>query len=136
MDIGEESVDEFQLFVNQDIYDKNKDIIHILWEELSVLNDAMEYKEWFGDDIRSISDFAQFLENCFYTLLTEINEPDNKINAYELVAIQIPTIITGLRWAKKLSQEEANALNNLEKFAQKKEKLLNNSTWSVVYKVT
>jgi len=45
MDIGEESVDEFQLFVNQDIYDKNKDIIHILWEELSVLNDAMEYKE-------------------------------------------------------------------------------------------
>jgi hypothetical protein len=87
----------------------------VLIEELSVLNEAIEYHE--ADlNVESIAELSQHLRNVFMAgLLTD------HLTAFDLVNINIPQIIKDIEIAHNqndvISREEQTILKDLGKFA-------------------
>lgn len=96
-----------------------------LLEELSVINEAREYKETGLDNIQNISD----LKNCLILSFHALLDAKNLVDAYNFVTLFIPRIVSDIRLADKqnqvLSAQDRKDVNELAAFAAAKEKMLN-----------
>ena len=99
-----------------------------LLEELSVINEAREYKEAGLDGIKNIRDLRDRLSLSFYALLDQ----RKLVDAYDFVDLFIPRIVNDIRLADKqnhvLSSEDRKALEELARFAQSRAEMLNKGT--------
>lgn len=98
-----------------------------LLEEISCLNDALEYSAIGFSQFDNISELKNGLVTSYFDLLEE----DNLADAYNMVTLLIPEIVGDLRIADHqngvLSVSERKELTDLMNFAQRHYKLLNNS---------
>ncbi len=96
-----------------------------LLEELSVINEAREYKEAGLDGVKSVSELSNRLVVTFHGLLRS----RKLANAYDFVTVFLPMIISDIRLADKqnkvLSSEDRAALDKLSAFVVSKERFLN-----------
>ncbi len=99
--------------------------VTLLLEELSVINEAREYKEAGLDDVKNIRELSDYLISTFYSLLKSKNISD----AYNFVTVFIPRIISDISLAdrqnKVLTNQDRAALDKLSEFMKSKEKQLN-----------
>ncbi len=104
----------------------------LLLEELSVINEAREYKEVGLDDIKNIPELSGYLMTTFFSLL----KSKNLVDAYNFVTIFIPRIIRDIMLAdrqnKVLTNKDRIALNELSEFVKSKEKLLNSNRITIL----
>jgi hypothetical protein len=103
----------------------------IMLEELSVVNEALEYHVA-GFDCESISELSERLKATFRS---QFNNTD-KVDAYDLATIAIPQIVGNILAAHEqngvLSKEEVVTVLGLRDFAGEKEALLDGSHGIVV----
>lgn len=96
-----------------------------LFEELSVINEALEYKQGGFDRIKSIQDLKNTIIGDFFGFL----ERRKLAEAYDLVSVVVPTLVRDIaradRQNKLLTRQDKVALQELQDFARKKEKFLN-----------
>ena len=96
-----------------------------LLEELSVINEAREYKEVGLDDVTNVKELCERLTLSFYENLDQ----ERLVDAYNFVSVFLPTVIRDLRIADKqngvLSKKDMDAVQKLADFATAKEKMLN-----------
>ena len=105
--------------------------IVLLLEELSVLNDALEYAGVGLDQYNNLSELRNgFISNYFDMLKS------NQVGAYDLVDLFIPQVAKELYIADKqnniLSSSKRKELEQLVSFAEKQVKLSNNSGGFVI----
>lgn len=96
-----------------------------LLEELSVINEAREYKEVGLDGVTNVKELCERLTLSFYENLDQ----KRLVDAYNFVSVFLPTVIRDLQIADKqngvLSKKDRDAVQQLADFATAKEKMLN-----------
>jgi len=96
---------------------------YLLLEELSCLNEAIEYTEVGFGKFKSIEELKHGLITTYFSLLTD----EKKVEAYDLISTVIPQIVRDIRIAdsqnKALSNKEKKALEELILFTKRKEAL-------------
>jgi hypothetical protein len=96
-----------------------------LLEELSVINEAMAYKEAGFRGIRSIQEWKKTLVGYYF----ELFKKRDLVAAYDLVTISIPEIIRILGIShiqnKTLSRRDLQALEELQNFCVRQDDNLN-----------
>lgn len=100
--------------------------VYLLLEELSCLNEAIEYIECGYGQYRNIAQLTAGLATAYYQCLKDHHLP----RAYDMVAVVIPQIVRDITIADHqndvLSSSERRELTDFMEFARRNEQLLNN----------
>ncbi len=101
-----------------EVQEPDRERAKILLEELSVVNEAVEYHES-GFNPSSIEDLADKLRKVFLTSLFM-----DKSAAFDIANISIPQIVRDIRTAQSqndvLSESETETIENLSEYAEKR----------------
>ncbi len=106
----------------KDLTKTNKSRLSALLEELSVLNEATEFNETYGD-CRTLDQLGDRLIQVYWALL----DSQKLANAYNFVSMGIPEIVQGLKQSEQnhaLYKREKTSIEKLAEFARRKTKYL------------
>jgi len=127
--VGEEIAAKSSRALNKE--EKNR--CYPLFEELSCLNEALEYVDAGIGEYNSVGDLIVGLKSKYGVFLINKKLRD----AYNLVAMEIPQFVEDLRIADKqnkiLSSSEREGLEDLMSFAKEKEAFLNNPKGHIIF---
>jgi hypothetical protein len=120
-DIGK----DIKVSIGEETNEKKMATLVTLLEELSVINEAMAYKEAGFRGIRSIQEWKKTLVGYYF----ELFKKRDLVAAYDLVTISIPEIIRILGIShiqnKTLSRRDLQALEELQNFCVRQDDNLN-----------
>ena len=120
-----------EVIFSREFSDEEFEKVAIMVEELSVLNDALDYASVGLDKYRNILELSNGIKSTYFSLLKS-----DKVDAYNLVDMFVPQIVRELYAADRqnniLSREDKESLEGLISFAQSQTRLLNRPKGSVV----
>lgn len=106
----------------------------ILFEELSVLNEAAEYYEAGLGPFNSVDDLMRKLVSHYDQLMMKKNLPD----AYNFISTAIPEVISDLRFADRqnnvLSKKDRKTIEETLDYARSQSALLENPRNAVIFR--
>lgn len=126
MGIGLKEVDEIIYITTSGVMERAEQYrVRALLEELSCLNEAMEYTEAGFNQFSNVRQLKNGLMSAYFGLLEEREMAD----AYNIVTVAIPQIVGDLTLADcqsgVLSASERRELAELTRFAKRQDDLLN-----------
>lgn len=121
-----------EIVPESELNENDKEKLINLFEELSVINEALEYKEIGIDEVKNIFELKNLLILHYFALLKD----REKVDAYNFVDIFIPQIIKDLSIAKeqgkKFSKEEEKAISELVEFAKRRVEEFNSQGFNMI----
>jgi len=128
-DVGESRLELDLSFIPED----NKKTACALLEELSVVNEALEYNaSGFGNN-KSIPELSRGLMDTYFQMLTKSNPADT----YNFISMAIPEIVRDLRISeaqgKNFTTKERKAIQELQDFAKSQTRRMGNTSKYVIF---
>jgi hypothetical protein len=133
LSIEERGTNNLAIKKSNNFYQNNSDKTYILIEELSTLNDAIEYSNSGFGNCNSMNDLRNILMSSYFNSLKK----SDLVGAYDIVSLTIPMITKELSMAQKqnnvLNRNDKTNLESLIRFSENQKKFLNNPSGYVIF---